>query len=193
MIIFFYADWRALSLVCQIFFIVFSVVLSTSFIYTGRKIIKHVNLSALHISRMGSRSVRTRKRDSTKAPKPYTPNVSKLVKITYFTAGLGLVSCTLQLYSIFFVYDMYSSQRRKDPEPWPWLIFQTLYRIVELLAGITMAYVSPRQVREQNRVLMPWLSILGKKLRYNPAVFYNESGTSETSGNQKMNLELQQQ
>lgn len=188
-IVFLYADWRSLSLVCQAFFILFSLVLSTSFIYTGRRIIHHVNHSARQVSRMGTRTVSSKSAQKTSRK----PDLSKLVRITYLTTALGFSSCALQLYSIFVVYDMYRSTSKKEPEPWPWLVFQTLYRIVELLAGITMCYVCPRQTNDKKKSLRrPCLPAFeGRKRRYRPTIFYTDSGTSDPSVNQSVELEAQ--
>ncbi|XP_031574306.1 proline-rich transmembrane protein 4-like [Actinia tenebrosa] len=188
-VVFLYADWRSLSLVCQAFFIVFSLVLSTSFIYTGRKIIHRVNQSARQVSKMGTRSVNAKNIAKNPSRKP---GLSKLVRITFLTAALGFISCALQLYSIFVVYDMYRSTSKREPEPWPWLVFQTLYRIVELLAGITMGYVCPRQANVQKKSPMSpcWSTFEGRKRRYRPAVFYTDSGTTDPSVNHSTELEL---
>lgn len=143
-----FTDAETLSIVCQSFFVVFSFVLSVSFIYSGTKIVTYVTRNHSHVTRLGQASLRARD-DGTGEPganRLYRPNVAKLVKITYFTVLLGFVSCALQLYSIIGVHKMYKGEEMEPPKPWPWLIFQSLYRAVELLVGCTLAYVGPRQV-----------------------------------------------
>lgn len=184
--VYIYADWRSLTIVCQVFYMVFSIVLSTSFIYAGQKIIKHVNRTALRVSRMGMRSIGTADTNQRRRLRPYTPNVSKLVKITYITAILGLTSCALQLYAIFGIYNMYRSVGMVRPKPVPWLVFQSVFRLVELGAGLTMAYVSPRQTREWSRDLFPLLSCCNKQHR--PGVFSTASETSTYNGSHRIKI-----
>lgn len=181
-IVYIYADWKALSLVCQVFYIAFSIVLSTSFLYTGGKIIKHVHRSASRISHMGSRSIGRIPLNTASAQRrirPYTPNVSKLVKITYITASLGFACCALQLYSIFGIYNMYRSAGITRPKPIPWLVFQSIFRLVELAAAITMAYVSPKQTKEWSYDLLTCFSCCNKNS--NSAGIYSASYTSNAS------------
>ena len=141
-----FASWKALSIICQGFYIAFNLILSASFIYSGTKIVRHVQQNHSHVSRLGNVSKSSKQMKGAPERRPYRANISKLVKITYIVVILGFTSCVLQLYSIFAVYDMYSGESRRPPKPWPWFIFQSLYRAVELVAGCTLAYVTPRQV-----------------------------------------------
>ncbi|XP_022792063.1 proline-rich transmembrane protein 4-like [Stylophora pistillata] len=140
-----FADWKALGIFCQSFYIVFYFCLSFSFIYSGGRIVKYVQRNHAHVNRLGETSFRA---GTDGKAAVYRPNVSKLVKITYLTVFLGFASCALQLYSIIGVNNMYLD-KAKPPEPWPWLIFQTLYRAVEFAAACTLAYVGPRQVAQK--------------------------------------------
>ncbi|XP_078361068.1 uncharacterized protein LOC144645377 [Oculina patagonica] len=148
-----FASWKTLSIICQSFYIVFNFVLSVSFIYSGTKIVTYVQRNHTRISRLGQTSLRARDSDGQTNPRPYRPNVSKLVKITYITVFLGFISCALQLYSIIGVHNMYLDEV-KTPQPWPWLVFQSLYRVVEFAAGCTLAYVAPRQVGSKRHLSM---------------------------------------
>ena len=136
-----HADWRAFTITCETFFIVLSLILSVSFIYSGRVILKSVHDSRSSVRRYG---------DLNTIHIP-APNVAKLVKITYITVFLGLVCVVLQLYSILVVHNMYSKDSLVIPKPWPWLIFQTLFRLVEFGLACTMAYVNPRQVSHRRK------------------------------------------
>lgn len=131
-----YADWKVFTIICETFFILLSLILSISFIYSGRIILKSVHESRSSVRHFG---------DQNTIHTP-APNVAKLVKITYITVFLGLLSVVLQLYSILVVHNMYSTDSVVIPKPWPWLIFQSLFRLVELGLACTMAYVNPRQV-----------------------------------------------
>ena len=135
------ADWRSFSIVCETFFMFLSLILSASFIYSGRIILNSVHETRLSVRRFGS----LHSKDSPPS------NVAKLVKITYITVLLGFFSVGLQLYSIFFMHNMYSNEKSIIPKPWPWLIFQYLFRCVDLGLGCTLAYVNPRQVPHRRR------------------------------------------
>lgn len=137
------SDWIGFTIVCETFFILLSLVLSTSFIYSGRIILKSVKESRFSVRRFMDQK--------TAHAHSSNPNVTKLVKITYITVFLGFASVGLQLYSIFVVHGMYSKDHSVTPEPWPWLIFESLCRLVELGLGCTMAYVNPRQVPRLKR------------------------------------------
>lgn len=145
-----FASWKALVIICQSFYIMLNLILSVSFLYSGTKIVKYVQKNNTHVSRLGQASQRGRATSS----RPYRPNVSKLVKITYITVFLGIASCALQLYSIIHVYNMYKDEGMKTPEPWPWLAFQTIHRAIEIAAGCTLAYVAARQVSRRLHLFM---------------------------------------
>lgn len=120
----------ALLIVCQSFFILWSLLLSGSFIYSGCKLIKHVNQvqKQLCIIEKDECSRNARQKAST----------TKVAKVTLITSLLGLVVCGLHFYSIIGVYGMYS--KVVHPTPWPWLTFQSFCRFVELAMASTIAY-----------------------------------------------------
>ena len=120
----------ALLIVCQSFFILWSLLLSGSFIYSGCKLIKHVNQvqKQLSIIEKDECSRNARQKVST----------TKVAKVTLITSLLGLVVCGLHFYSIIGVYGMYS--KVVHPSPWPWLTFQSFCRFVELAMASTIAY-----------------------------------------------------
>lgn len=160
------ANWRSLTLVCQVFFILFCFLLSTSFIYSGRKVILYARQNSSRIQRFGGRlSTKGIMNSGTDNPgKEFRPNMTKLVKITYFTACLGLAGVTLQIYAIFEVYNMYIA-RTTRPQPWAWLVFQSLFRFVEVLAGCTMAYVGRRQVRNKSLYVKSCMLMVKRRRR----------------------------
>ena len=138
-----YADWKAFSIICETFFIILSFILSVSFIYSGRIILKSVQESRSSVRRFSQGNLNNRHSPPT--------NVAKLVKITYITVFLGFVSVVLKLYAMLVVHNMYSNDGAMIPKPWPWLIFESLYRLVEFGLGCTMAYVNPRQASCRRR------------------------------------------
>lgn len=166
-----YADVMTLAIVCQSFFVIFSFLLSSSFIYSGTKIVAYVRKTRTQVSRLGRRNYSEQKNaDKTserrsRGLRRFQPNVSKLVKITYITVFLGFASCALQIYSILYFYKMRESNQTSLPKPWPWLIFQTLYRAVEFAAGCTLAYVSPRQASSMRYPLKRYLNCCQQKGR----------------------------
>ncbi|KAH9523347.1 hypothetical protein Btru_039801 [Bulinus truncatus] len=52
--------------------------------------------------------------------------VQRAVHLTYFLTFLFMFACLLQLYTVFGVYGVLATIPR--PDPWPWLIFHTIFR-----------------------------------------------------------------
>lgn len=169
-----YADWRAFSIVCETFFILLSFILSVSFIYSGRIILKSVHESRLSVRRLSGISGNFRINP--------TPNVAKLVKITYITVFLGITCVVLKLYAIFVLHNMYSNDGAGIPKPWPWLLFETSYRLVEFGLGCTMAYVNPRQASYGKRSRSGMLSFMQHKLRAGSTLYIQNNQSSGDSG-----------
>ena len=169
-----YADWKAFSIVCETFFILLSFILSVSFIYSGRIILKSVHESRLSVRRLSGINGNFRINPP--------PNVAKLVKITYITVFLGITCVVLKLYSIFVIHNMYSNDGASIPKPWPWLIFETSYRLVEFGLGCTMAYVNPRQASYRKRSRSGILSFMQSKLRAGSSLYIQNNQSSGDSG-----------
>lgn len=123
-----------LLIVCQSFFILWSLVLSASFIYSGLKVIlkAHRVQKQLETIELGGENAAkmTRKTRNTRT--------SKVAKVTFATSILGFVCCGLQIYSMFGVYALYN--KVVNPSPWPWWAFQTCFRLVEFSMACTIAY-----------------------------------------------------
>ncbi|KAL9976226.1 hypothetical protein ACROYT_G013498 [Oculina patagonica] len=122
----------ALLIVCQSFFILWGLILSGSFIYSGCKVINRVE--NVH-EQLNAIEKNERLRNRSKKPKSST---TKVAKITLVTSFLGIVVCGLQVYSMVGVYGLYS--RVVHPSPWPWWAFQSSFRLVELVMACTIAY-----------------------------------------------------
>ncbi|KAL9976227.1 hypothetical protein ACROYT_G013499 [Oculina patagonica] len=120
----------ALLIVCQSFFILWGLMLSGSFIYSGCKVINRVENVQGQLDAI-ERNERLRN-------KQQKPSTTKVAKITLGTSFLGIVVCGLQFYSMIGVYGMYSTV--VNPSPWPWLAFQSSFRLVELAMAGTIAY-----------------------------------------------------
>lgn len=168
-----YADWKAFSIVCETFFIILSFILSVSFIYSGRIILKSVHESRSSVRRFSGLN------DNFKHHPP--PNVAKLVKITYVTVFLGITCVALKLYSIFVLHNMYSDDGASIPKPWPWLIFETSYRLIEFGLGCTMAYVNPRQASYRRRSISG-IFLMQCKLRAGSTLYIQNNQSSGDSG-----------
>lgn len=168
-----YADWKAFSIVCETFFIILSFILSVSFIYSGRIILKSVHESRSSVRRFSGLN------DNFKHHPP--PNVAKLVKITYVTVFLGITCVALKLYSIFVLHNMYSDDGASIPKPWPWLIFETSYRLIEFGLGCTMAYVNPRQA-SYRRKSISGIFLMQCKLRAGSTLYIQNNQSSGDSG-----------
>ncbi|GAB1602200.1 uncharacterized protein LOC115224675, partial [Argonauta hians] len=61
----------------------------------------------------------------------------RVMRLTYTTTFLLIVACLFQLYSLFGTYGLFS--RIANPDPWPWLFFQTFYRFTEIGMSWSMA------------------------------------------------------
>lgn len=118
-----------LLIICQLFFIVWGLLLSAGFIYSGLKVIYQV------------------KNIEKRLDMQHKTNTSKVAKVTIGTSVLGLVSTALQLYSLVSVYRFYGDF--EEPEPWMWWIFQTCSRLVETAMACTITY-SVRKPSERN-------------------------------------------
>ena len=119
-----------LLIVCQSFFILWGLLLSGCFIYSGCKVIKRVENVHEQLN-----SIEKNERLRNKKVKSGT---TKVAKITLGTSLLGIAVCGLNLYSMVGVYGLYS--KVVHPSPWPWLAFQSSFRLVELTMAGTIAY-----------------------------------------------------
>ena len=123
----------ALLIVCQSFFILWGMLLSGSFIYSGCKVIKqvdkvHEQLNAIKKNERLRSNLKPEKKSST----------TKVAKVTLASSFLGFAVCGLHFYSMIGVYGMYS--KIVHPSPWPWLAFQSFFRLMELAMASTIAY-----------------------------------------------------
>jgi len=120
----------ALLIVCQSFFILWGLLLSGSFIYSGCKLINRVENVQEQLSAFERRACQRNRQQK--------HSTSKVAKITLGTSFLGIAVCGLQFYSMLGVYGMYSTV--VHPSPWPWLAFQSSFRLVEISMACTISY-----------------------------------------------------
>ena len=124
-------ELNALLIVCQSFFILWGLLLSGGFIYSGCKVIRSLDNVQQQLSSIEKSESRGNK------PKQKS-RTSKVAKITLATSFFGIVVCGLQFYSMIGVYGLYSNEI--NPSPWPWLAFQSSFRLAELAMAYTIAY-----------------------------------------------------
>ncbi|KAL9976225.1 hypothetical protein ACROYT_G013497 [Oculina patagonica] len=114
------ASVAILLIICQLFFIVWGLILSATFIYSGLKVIYRA------------------KKVEKQLEKQRGANTSKVAKVTLGTSCLGLALSALQLYSLVSVYRFYDDFAK--PAPWMWWGFQTCARLIEIAMACTIAY-----------------------------------------------------
>jgi len=76
--------------------------------------------------------------NATFAPTRRERALQKIASITVMASVLSICCCALQVYSFFGVYGAYSTI--VSPKPWPWLAFQTSFRLVELSMAFMLSY-----------------------------------------------------
>ena len=127
------AKLTPLLIVCQSIFILWGLLLSVSFIYSGLKVI----LSSEKVQKQ-LEMIETGAAQQTASEKRRKTKTIKVAKVTFATSILGFACCGLQLYSLFGVYSLYT--KAVDPSPWLWWVFQTCFRVVEFCMACTIAY-----------------------------------------------------
>ena len=138
-------DLAIYLIICQSFFTLWGILLSASFIYSGSKVIIRAGRlrKQLETTELGERAAR----ESGKRSKERT---IKVTRITFATSILGFACCGLQMYSMVGVYGLYS--KTVNPSPWPWWVFQSCFRLVELSMACTIAYSVTQRSEPQNNV-----------------------------------------
>ncbi|XP_055864807.1 uncharacterized protein LOC106077515 [Biomphalaria glabrata] len=66
--------------------------------------------------------------------------VQRAVHMTYLLTFLFMFACLLQLYTVFGVYGVLGTIPR--PDPWPWLIFHSIFRATEVSIGVTTVFIA---------------------------------------------------
>lgn len=151
---------RSAVIVCQSFFIIWGCIVCIAYFVCGYRILAYTNqnskvlvsLSAANSSsNIHENENKIRKKSfsdkisetiitSTSFPKTIPKTVHKTLKITFFTALLGLVCIALNCYSLFGIYGVLAPSH--FPDPWPWLIYQSVFRFFELAMAGVMAYTT---------------------------------------------------
>lgn len=125
-----YGNVVILLIICQLFFIIWGLVLSATFIYSGLKVINQAkNVEKQLETQRGA-------------------NTSKVAKVTIVTSCLGLAISALQLYSLVSVYRFYDDFA--EPPPWSWWAFQTCARLIEVAMACTVAFCVMKPSERKN-------------------------------------------
>ena len=115
-----YENVVILLIICQLFFIIWGLLMSATFIYSGLKVI--------YQAKTVEKQLETQR----------GANTSKVAKVTIVTSCLGLSISALQLYSLVSVYRFYEDFA--EPPPWSWWGFQTCARLIEVAMACTIAF-----------------------------------------------------
>ncbi|RDD44238.1 hypothetical protein TrispH2_004634 [Trichoplax sp. H2] len=156
----FCGGYKDLLIVCQSFFIIWGAVICVSYLICGYRILSFTKCShkvlavqSATVSTSTSSTtagimpnssyVRLRKKSSI-APKSTAvcTSVKKITRITIYSAILGMCCVIMNIYSLFGIYGVLAPPH--FPAPWPWLMYQSLFRIVELGMAVVMAYTTNR-------------------------------------------------
>ena len=220
------ADRRELLIVCQSFFIVWGLLNSVCFLYSGSRVLRkvrkfrnkigdkesavkhthkirqssnnrcvsaHQQNTPAHVNRSGTYEMQQLgfgnlltvengiQNGSKRLPKSASPRkesllstgrkrgIQKVAGITLVTSILSITCCALQIYSLFGVYSVYS--KILSPKPWPWLAFQTSFRLVELSMTYTLSYCVFRSNFDVRKSISMWLgSLRGSRKRRAPRI-----------------------
>lgn len=141
----FYPSAYLLLFFCRMFFILWGVFLFGGFIYSGRRIQCQVknNLRTLatinNYNKRPSQSTSSRNNMNVITISTTMHNVSqnqrqartrKVMNIANRAAAIGLLICITQIYALWEFYVFYKKDVK--PKAWPWLIYQTCFRFIEL-------------------------------------------------------------
>ncbi|XP_028393649.1 proline-rich transmembrane protein 4-like [Dendronephthya gigantea] len=128
-----------LVIICMLYFIVCSLAVSASVFYSGFHVIKESKTHRRTLKRISVRSNGIDKKASTKVSNKES-NTNKVARVTMVTACLGVACAALQIYAMAGVFEIRSKGAGDPPKPWPWWVYVTLFRLVELGLASTMAY-----------------------------------------------------
>ncbi|KAK2192661.1 hypothetical protein NP493_25g00015 [Ridgeia piscesae] len=138
-----FSNMKVLLLVCQVIFIMWSLVMSVGYMYIFQKLYSASVRRQKQLAHLSQVSL-TLDGSILKPPRSRMM-LSVAIKVTLVTAVLGIVCAGLQVYAVVEVYGFLESQ----PQPWPWWWLQLTMRIVELCMCVTMSYVATQPFRYQ--------------------------------------------
>ena len=127
----------------------------------GNNLIAEARGSKQEVSSQEPKTTKRKKHcNATFAPTRRERALQKIAGITVMASVLSICCCALQIYSLFGVYGAYSTI--VSPKPWPWLAFQTSFRLVELFMAFMLSYCVLRSDASCTRGLFTRLVSLGR-------------------------------
>uniref|UniRef100_A0A2C9KAW3 Proline-rich transmembrane protein 3/4 domain-containing protein n=1 Tax=Biomphalaria glabrata TaxID=6526 RepID=A0A2C9KAW3_BIOGL len=130
-----YQEWvYLLQFAGQVFYLVWGAVLFFGYAYIFRRLYSH----ALKRQKNAASSSPSEAWVSrTKIVMKFT--LSAGIKVTFFAAICGLVTVGLEVYAIVDIYRPFTPGR---PKAWPWWLYHTVLRVIELLMALSMTFVA---------------------------------------------------
>lgn len=134
-------DARVLLFVCQIFYMVWGILLFFGFMIIFARLYKAAILRQSLMDKHMSRKLGL----SNKQHKPPKLTLSLGVKVTLVSSIFGLATVALLIYGMVDVYGVfnYKAQLR----PWKWWAYHTAFRCLELAICITISFVAMQPFR----------------------------------------------
>lgn len=166
---------KDLLIVCQSFFIIWGAIICFSYLFCGYRILTFTKCNqkvlasesatsnrsggATSISKVSnaievknSRFGILHNKRSSANPKPnkICTSVRRITRITMYSAILGISCVILNTYSLFGIYGVLAPPH--FPRPWPWLMYQSLFRLTEFGMAIIMAYTTNRPSKNASMI-----------------------------------------
>ena len=143
-------DTSVLIIICMMYFIICALAVSVSVFYSGFHVMKESKTHRRTLKRISVRSASANNKESVKYANKES-NTNKVARVTIATACLGVACAAIQIYAMAEVFKV----RTKGvviPEPWPWWVYVTLFRLIELGLAGTMAYTVSQPKKGETRI-----------------------------------------
>ena len=143
----------ALVIVCMLYFIICAFAVSASVFYSGFQVMKESKTHRRTLKRISVRSGNAGNGNK-KASAKYSnkeSNTNKVARVTMVTACLGVACGAIQIYAMAGVFKV-RNEGFKYPDPWPWWVYVTMFRLIELGLAVTMAYTVSQPKKGETRI-----------------------------------------
>lgn len=134
-------DARVLLFVCQVFYVLWGLVIFFGFTIIFSRLYKAALLRQNLMDKHTSRKLGL----SNKQHKPPKLTLSLGVKVTLVSAIFGLATVALLVYGMVDVYGVFNYKSRL--EPWKWWAYHTTFRLLEIAICITISFVATQPFR----------------------------------------------
>ena len=144
--------------ICRLFFVLWGIMLFGGFMIASIRIQRQVKKNIRGLSRNNDAPVHISSPNNNRSHVVTTIGITsdvsarrlqqtrtkKVMKIVCSAAATGLLICCSQIYSLWEFYVFHHDNVM--PNPWPWWIYQTCFRLVELfMAGQMFLIIRPKQ------------------------------------------------